>query len=292
MRTLFRHSMAIGAIGTLVGSLMFYPNLPGKYDALALPISTLLQLWSGFGLLLIPIGVLWLRYELKQESRRKRNVPTSNLRHHFAWASVIGLSFIAIPGTFLVLFGYSVLVGLSALALWLFLMLKTRHKIRTWKNAEPGGLNYVPLYLLAIPLILVFFQVAFSKSATNFSREYAISQSKELIEAIERHRRQHGSYPASLFAVWPDYHPRIVGIEKFYYAPNGQAYNLCFEQPRFFFDNFGTREFVMYNKLDQHIMPSHASWILIWSQEQMEATQGWYAMHEAEEKHWRYFWFD
>jgi hypothetical protein len=292
MRPLFRHLIVIWLISTLAGAGMFYPYLPGKYDALAVPISTLMQLWSGFGLLLIPIAVFWLRYELKQQSRSKRNLPTLYQRHLFAWATMIGLSVVVILASLLVSFGYSFLLGLSVLALWLFLMLNAKSKIRNWKNAEPERMNYTPLYLLVIPLMLVIFQVAFAAPLTNFSRKYAIGQSKELIEAIERHRIQHGSYPSSLLAIWPDYYPKIVGIEKFYYAPNGEAYNLCFEQPRLFFDNFGTREFVMYNKLDQQIMPSHVSWILIWSNEQLVATQGWYAVHEAFEKHWKYFWFD
>jgi hypothetical protein len=66
---------------------------------------------------------------------------------------------------------------------------------------------------------------------------------------------------------------------------------LFFEQPVFLF-NFGIREFVVYNKLDEHIMMSHAAWILEGAAEELEARQGWHAVHDASSQHWKYFWFD
>jgi hypothetical protein len=41
------------------------------------------------------------------------------------------------------------------------------------------------------------------------------------------------------------YSPSVVGIDKFHYASNDDAYNLFSEQPRFLLDNLGTREFVV-----------------------------------------------
>jgi hypothetical protein len=75
-------------------------------------------------------------------------------------------------------------------------------------------------------------------------------------------------------------------------VPDGQAYHLFFEQPRFLFDNIGTREFVVYNKLDERFMISHASWILLMTPQELETSQGWYAVRDAPSPHWRYFWFD
>jgi len=123
-------------------------------------------------------------------------------------------------------------------------------------------------------------------------RNYAIANSAEIINDIEEYHAMHGRYPNSLQAVWKDYYPSVVGIEKFHYAPDGDAYNLFFEQPRFLFDNVGTREFVVYNKLDEHAMISHTAWILILTPEELETAQGWYAVHDAPSPHWKYFWFD
>ena len=81
--------------------------------------------------------------------------------------------------------------------------------------------------------------------------------------------------------MWPDYYPSVVGIDRYHYAAQGEGYNLAFRQPRFLFDNFGTEEFVVYNSRDEPVMPSHASWILIWSPEQLAGQQGWFAVHDA-----------
>jgi hypothetical protein len=116
--------------------------------------------------------------------------------------------------------------------------------------------------------------------------------STEFIHDIEQYRTVNGRYPNSLLAVWKDYYPSVVGIEKFHYVPDGDTYNLYFEQPRFLLDNIGTREFVVYNKRDKQFMISHTSWILIFSPEQMKANQGWYDVHNAPSPHWKYFWFD
>lgn len=292
MKPLIKHLIFIGLIVALAGVGMFYPYLPGKYDALAVPISTLFQVWSGLGLPLLPIGAFWLGYEWRGQYRRKRNLSLSNQSYRFASFALVGVSLVLISVNLLVMLGYSFSLGLLVLALWLFLVFKAWRKIISWKNTESRSMNYCPLYLLLIPLILVFFQAAFAKSASQFSRKYAIDQSQELIQAIERHCSEQGTYPSTLLAVWPDYYPNVVGIESYHYALRGDAYDLYFEQPRFFFDNFGTREFVVYNNLDQQIMPSHTSWILIWSKQQLAANQGWYAVHKAAEKHWKYFWFD
>lgn len=117
-------------------------------------------------------------------------------------------------------------------------------------------------------------------------------RSAELITEIETHQATHGSYPSSLLAAWKDYYPAVAGIEKFHYGPSDNAYSLFFEQPRLLLDNIGTREFVMYNKLDEHVMPSHDSWIVLWSPERLEAQQGWYAVHDTPHPHWKFFWFD
>ena len=160
------------------------------------------------------------------------------------------------------------------------------------RKAEPSAVNPTPFYLIVIPISSLLLQLTLAVPATDFSRNRAIRMSAELIEEIEKHNALHGRYPSSLLAVWKDYDPSVVGVEKFHYAPNGNAYNLFFEQPRFLLDNLGTREFVMYNKLDEHVMTSHAAWILGSTAEQLEARQGWYAVHEASSPHWKYFWFD
>ena len=80
-------------------------------------------------------------------------------------------------------------------------------------------------------------------------------------------------------------------IEAYHYEPSGDAYNLFFEQ---FSDRFGTREFVMYNPRNQQAMTSHKMDRLQLSPQELvlEQTRGHYAVHDASQPHWKYFWFD
>ncbi len=49
---------------------------------------------------------------------------------------------------------------------------------------------------------------------------------------------------------------------------------------------------MVYNPRDEHLFPSHASWILMWPYETLVTRQGWYASFDAGRPHWRYVWFD
>jgi len=59
-----------------------------------------------------------------------------------------------------------------------------------------------------------------------------------------------------------------------------------------FATDFGVREIVMYNRLDEHVMVSHAAWILAGAPGQLQARQGWHSSHDASSPHWKLFWFD
>ena len=155
---------------------------------------------------------------------------------------------------------------------------------RHWKNKNFSAL---PLYLIFIPSIALIAQLALVAPLTERSRNIAIENSAEVISDIEAYHIEHGRYPASLFGVWPDYLPGIVGVSQYYYELNGEGYNLTFEQPRFLLDSIGTREFVMYNPRDEHAMTSHAARRL--TQPELD---GWYAVHDTSMPHWKYFLFD
>jgi hypothetical protein len=142
---------------------------------------------------------------------------------------------------------------------------------------------------VVVPTVVALFQFFLIGPATEFSRNYAIKKSGELINDIEEYHRVNGRYPTSLLSVWPDYKPSVIGIEQFHYEPNGNAYNLFFEQVA---SSWGTREFVMYNKLDEHVMTSHAMDLLQFTPDRLDARRGFYAVHDASSPHWKYFWFD
>ncbi|MCA1633009.1 MAG: hypothetical protein LC802_04615 [Acidobacteria bacterium] len=269
----------------------FYPFLPGEYDGLAVPLSAMAQTFGMVGLLLVPVGVSWLAYELRNRARRKMNLATKARGYYFALASVVAFSIVAIAVSLGAFMGISLSLGFLTLALWFYIVSRLIPRLKLLKKAEAEDFHPAPLYLVFVPSVVLIFQITLAAPATEFSRNRAIAQSAELIGDIEEYRAAHGRYPSFLQAVNKDYHPSVVGIEQFHYAPNGDAYNLFFEQPTFLFD-FGIREIVMYNKLDEHLIMSHAAWILTGASEELEARQGWHSVHNASGPHWKYFWFD
>jgi hypothetical protein len=286
------HITLMGGITALVVLCILYPFLPGEYDSLAAGLSTMAQVFGVLGLLLLPIGTLWLVHELKLRARRIRNLPAKARRYSFALVSIVASSLVAVAVSLVAFATTGLSVSVLALSLWAFIVSRFISSLKGLKKTVAVGFNPTPLYLMFIPVAVTLFQLALASPATDYSRSNAITNSAELIHDIEEYHTAHGRYPVSLLAVWKDYYPSVVGIEKYHYAPDGDTYNLFFEQPRFLLDNLGTREFVVYNRLDEHAMISHTSWILILSPEELDTAQGWYAVQDAPSPHWKYFWFD
>jgi hypothetical protein len=282
-RTIILHLVRIGGITTFLAICMLYPLVP---------LSAMTQALGSVGLLLLPIGVLWLVHELRKRARKARNLPYADRGHGFALASLITATIVAIVVSLVGLISAGFSVGCFTLGLWLYAVSTLMPGMKRLRKGESGGFNPVPIYLILIPAAVLLLQLILAAPATELSRNRAIKASAQLINEIERHRAAFGRYPGSLLAVNQDYHTSVVGIEKFHYAPNGNAYDLFFEQPRFVLDKIGTREFVVFNKLDEHLIPSHAAWILDWPPEQLSVRPGWYAVHDASNPHWKYFWFD
>lgn len=285
------HFVRVGGLIILFVLCTFYPFLPGEYDRLAVPLSVMAQAFGMVGLLLVPVGILWLAYELRKRERRKRNLPTTARGYYFALATMVATSIVALLVSFGAFMSISLPLGFLTLALWSYIVVRVTPRLKLLKKAEAEDFNPAPLYLVLVPCIVLIFQISLASTATEFSRNRAIAQSAELIGDIEEYRAAHGSYPSFLQAVNKDYHPSVVGIEQFHYAPNGDAYNLFFERPAFLLD-FGVREFVVYNSRDEHIMISHTAWILAGPAEELEARQGRPATHDASKPHWKYIWFD
>ena len=286
------HLVRMIGITGLVVLCIVYPFLPGQYDSLAVALSTMAQVFGTLGLLFVPVGGLWLAYELRKRVRKKGNLPVRARGHFFALASISVLSFVAVAVALVAFATVGPSLGLLTLAGGLYVVLALIKRVRLLNTSEGESVNPAPLYLLLVPTVVLLFQLMVAAPATAFSRNQAIANSAELITGIEAYRARHGYYPRSLLAVWKAYYPSIVGIEKFHYAPNGNAYDLFFEQPRFLLDNLGTREFVVYNRLDEQVMVSHTAWILSLRPDELARAQGWYAVHATSQAHWKVFWFD
>ena len=281
------HLVRIILIVLAIALCIVYPFLPGEYDSLAGPLSAIAQGFGVLGVLFVPVSALWLIAELRPRSR-----PRQGRGFVFAVITVIIGTLFAAVLMLAALGTVGPSLACVLLALWLYSLYKLIPLLRAMRHSERDRFNPVPLYLVTIPLALLIFHIAAAAPLTAASRARAIASSAEMIAEIEAYRRATGRYPNSMLGVWKDYYPRVVGVERYYYRPEQDAYNLYFEQPRFLLDQIGTREFVVYNPLDQHFMVSHPSFMLRLTPAQFESNPGWYDVHDAATDHWRYFWFD
>lgn len=271
---MIRHLVRMTALVALILLCTTLPFLPGRYDALAAPLSLMAQVFGYVGLLLVPIGLLWLAAQ--------RWWPRLNT-YAFGMAALIVASLVWL----LVSLGAaldSFALGVAFLALGVFLARKAGSRLRSLPAATP-------LYLVLIPVTVLAGQRALATPLTDFSRNRAIRNSAPLIAEIEQYRARNGHYPKSIVAQWPDIWPSVIGIREYRYEPQGDAYNLVFEQFTFV---FGTREFVMYNPRDEQGISSHALDVLQLTPEQLalDRTRGHYAERVLPQRHWKYFRFD
>lgn len=289
---MLRQILRLMAIVSLIAMAILYPFLPGPYDSLAVPLSTMAQAFGVFSVLVVPVGVLWLGYELSSRRQRAFGLSPRIQRYHFAIAAIVMWAVVAVAVS---LVGYAVVggsLGLISLVGWTIGIGRLIRQARRMKALRDSGFNPTPIYLIVIPLAVLAFQSALATPATQWSRDQAIRSSAESVDAIEAYAAQQGHYPTSLLAVWQDYAPSVVGIDQYHYEPNGDTYDLFFEQPRFLLDNLGTREWVVYNPRDRQSMVSHTSWILLLPPAELARNQGWYAVNDTTRPHWKVFWFD
>lgn len=276
-RSLATHAVLIVGLAALLAFAVVYPFLPGRYDRLAVPLSTMVQVFGVVGLALVPGGVLWLIMP----------------RHAFAlavFATVVGTGIALILALFATL-SVGNAFGVLTLAVWGYVLVRLIPRLKQLRGAEDRRRHPAPLYLVLLPVLALASQLALAAPVARWSRDRAIANAGEFLADIEQYHTRHGRYPVSLQAQNRDYHPDVIGVEQYLYVPRGASFNLSFEQPRFLLDRFGTREWVVYNPRDEHRVYSHTAWLMP-PPDVAEPSQGWYASGETGHAHWRYFWFD
>ena len=71
-----RHALQLAAITSLALACMFYPFMPGTHDRLAVTLSAMAQVLGLTGVLMVPIGILWLLHELAVLRARRQGSAT------------------------------------------------------------------------------------------------------------------------------------------------------------------------------------------------------------------------
>lgn len=266
---------------------MLWPFLPGEYDPAAASLSIVAQGIAWAGLLLAPLGLIWLAYEFRNRSKRSGAASGKDAGYWLAMASIGAATTIPLGVAVGAFLNGGIALGIGTVAAWTYCVVKLLAKVRARRTAEMRSFNTAPLYVVVVPLMAFIARIALLGPASEFSRNRAIENSSDLIRDIEGYRDRQGRYPPSLLSVHRDYKPSVVGVEQYHYEPNGDAYNVYFEQLSLV---FGTQEFVMYNKLGEHEMTAHKMDLLELSP--AEIRRGYHAVHAASRRHWKRFLFD
>jgi membrane-bound metal-dependent hydrolase YbcI (DUF457 family) len=256
------------------------PFLPGRYDSLAVHMSLSVQALSFVGLLLVPVGIAWLAFPLWK--------PNTGKHYPFAFIALIALWLVWLSVSLAALTS-SVFLGVALLVLGAYVTRRAMPLVRDLKSGMSRRAPALPIYMAVVPIAVAILLWPLVPRVADLSRSRAIRNAEPLIAAIDRYRDLNGRYPASLLAAHMDHSPSLIGIDQYRYEPSGDAYNIVFEQLN---NRFGTREFVVYNPRDEHVMTSHALDLLEFTGEDLARQRGYYAVQNGPHPRWKSFLFD
>lgn len=262
---------------TIAVAATFLPFFPGGYDSLSNPLSEIAWVFGRAGLLLVPAGGIWLLFSrISGDSIGPRG-----------WLVWLTLGACVLVALVLVLVAYAsgplLAVGTGAIAGLLILRL-----VRHLRAAAPADRKVAGL-LMIVPILVLAVQSACIEPIASRARSRVIANSAPLIAGIERYRARHGAYPTSIFALYGDVKPAVVGVQRYYYEPSGDAYNLIFEEPS---PAFGLRRFVVYNPHDKQRLTVHETDRLVLDDAGLDADNAGYTIVKPlPQPHWKLFKF-
>ena len=267
--------ICIGLWIVLLVSAMLLPFLPGRYDPLAWTLAASATGLSFGGLLLVPIGIAWLATSVRGYGPAKA-------------ALVVG-TLVAAGAALITAASGSIAAAAVVLATSVAWLIHLRRRVALAQASGATIARSVPMAVIVVPLVSIAARMTLIEFASAWSRDRAIANSAEIIRDIERFRERTAAYPVAVNSLWPDYHPGVIGIERYRYESNGEAYNLYFENPS---SDFATREIVMYNPRGEADFSSHAFDLLQLSPEQIRQQRGYFAFQALAQANWRRFLFD
>ncbi|SEI37634.1 hypothetical protein SAMN05216327_10111 [Dyadobacter sp. SG02] len=274
----------IGVIHMLLIIMIVSPFVPGPSNRLVIGLSALGQSAMFLGLLLAPMGALWLFLDFRGRS-------ASTGKHRQVLAS-IAAGVVMIPALLSVVYAFllvgiaagtaaSALLGLCGFYVW-------KNVRRLGEQSRPFG--FVPVCLLTVPGLSLFAHMCVIGPVSSYSRGLAMDRSEELIGLVEQFKTEKGRYPLTLQELenglsvkLPD--SPVMGISELKYDADEQGFNVSFSQWQHMAVDeeiviFSKANFTVQNalgfdyKLDKH------------------RVKGAYASFDADRAHWRYYWCD
>ncbi len=259
------------------------PFLPGRYDVFAVSLSGIARV-SGVGsLLLVPIGLVWLPFELRLTSDGKRRSRVSFVVAALGAGSIATLG---VAGMAFMLSGATLTVGVLTaygLVLW-----RGGPRVVEWARTSGRDIT-VALALILAPCVVTGAQFALARPLTTFAWNRTMDGLEPLIGDLERYRMTNGHYPRSLFSEWMDYRPDVIGVRGYQYETTGDVFSLAVEVPTFSFDS---REYLLYNSEDTHVMASHDADLLLRTAAELPQYRGYHSARRLDRPHWTLLSFD
>ena len=237
--------------------VMALPYLPGRFDASAATFSFVVQVASYVSVLMMPVGFAWMISPRRSRLWHRLTLVLAGLV-----VLVITISAVSVNQ-----FALGVMLGVGAIMILMTLGRRLGAELDDGAHKR----NSIPACLVCVPLILVIFRTAVLPITASWSRDRAIHNSATLVAEVESFRQRRGHYPVSLQSLNPDVPTGVVGIERYHYEPNGEAYNLFFVRPHIELD---AQEVVLFNPQDEHRFTSHELDILQYDGEQLDMRRG------------------
>ena len=249
---------------------------------MAVPLAVMAWVLGRVGLLLVPVGGLWLWVWRKPASRP--GAP--------AWLVWVTLGICILIAVVMVLVAFAasnsqLLAAVTAVVATL-LMIRVGRSVRATRTTQSRSRTAAAILVVA-PIVVLAVQTMFIEAATTRARNRVIANGAPLIEEIERYRARRGAYPDSLFSIWGDYKPSLVGVDRYHYERSGDGYNVIFREPSI---DFGARRFVVYNPLDKQRVTVHEQDRLLLDEAGLDADNAGHTVVRAlPQPHWKLFAF-
>lgn len=261
-------SMCAIVMGILV--VTFLPFASGGYDPIATPLAAMAWMLGRVGLLLVPIGLLWQWVLARDKTARPRWLIRLSVGTGIFMAMVMSLIAFAASGSLLLT------IGTVAIATLLIVRLSR-------------GMRGHPALVAVAPIVVLTAQSLLVDAAATRARDRVIANAAPLIDEIERYRTRRGAYPESLFSIFGDYKPSIVGVERYHYERSGDGYNVIVREPSL---DFGVRRFVVYNPRDRQRVTVHESDRLLLDDAGLDADNASHTrIQTLPQPHWKLFSF-
>lgn len=276
--------MWMAIVHSLVVVLIVSPFLPGPPNRLVVGLSALAQSAAFFGVVLVPVGLLWLFLDFRDRTKRigmHRRVLASIAAGIVMVPALLGLVY-----TFMLIGTGAGIAGSAIVGLFCYYVWNGVRKLR----AQSGPFGFVPLCLLTVPTVSLLMHMYVMEPVSAYSRGLAMDRGEALIGLVEEFRAENGRYPVTLqelgeglSAKLPD--SPVMGVSELKYNADAHGFNVSFSQWQHMAVD---EEIVLFSKanltgseglgfdykLDKH------------------RVKGAYASFGTGREHWRYYWCD